>query len=116
MYDAADTGLFGDMALIGEEGVDLAMLPIGDYYTMGRRCRPRREVTQAAVRSAYPLQHLPPDHPGRQRLGGASEERDERDARRAPARGIVRDPGQEVIGPRVAFIELGPVPARDLLP
>jgi L-ascorbate metabolism protein UlaG (beta-lactamase superfamily) len=35
IYDAADTALFGDMALIGEEGIDLAILPIGDYYTMG---------------------------------------------------------------------------------
>ncbi|MFM7151656.1 MAG: metal-dependent hydrolase [Gemmataceae bacterium] len=35
IYDAADTGLFGDMALIGEEGLDLAILPIGDNYTMG---------------------------------------------------------------------------------
>jgi L-ascorbate metabolism protein UlaG (beta-lactamase superfamily) len=35
VYDAADTGLFGDMRLIGEEGVDLALLPIGDTYTMG---------------------------------------------------------------------------------
>jgi L-ascorbate metabolism protein UlaG (beta-lactamase superfamily) len=34
-YDAADTGLFGDMRLIGEEGVGLAALPIGDNYTMG---------------------------------------------------------------------------------
>jgi L-ascorbate metabolism protein UlaG (beta-lactamase superfamily) len=35
LYFAGDTGLFGDMRLIGEEGVDLAMLPIGDNYTMG---------------------------------------------------------------------------------
>ena len=35
IYDAADTALFGDMTLIGEEGLDLAILPIGDYYTMG---------------------------------------------------------------------------------
>jgi L-ascorbate metabolism protein UlaG (beta-lactamase superfamily) len=35
VYDAADTGLFGDMRLIGEEGLDLAILPIGDFYTMG---------------------------------------------------------------------------------
>ena len=35
IYDAADTGLFGDMSLIGDEGLDLAILPIGDYYTMG---------------------------------------------------------------------------------
>jgi len=32
---ACDTGLFGDMRLIGEEGIDLAALPIGDNYTMG---------------------------------------------------------------------------------
>lgn len=35
VYDAADTALFGDMSLIGDEGLDLAFLPIGDYYTMG---------------------------------------------------------------------------------
>jgi L-ascorbate metabolism protein UlaG (beta-lactamase superfamily) len=35
IYDAADTGLFGDMRLIGEEGLDLALVPIGDNYTMG---------------------------------------------------------------------------------
>ena len=35
VYDAADTGLFGDMKLIAEEGIDLACLPIGDNYTMG---------------------------------------------------------------------------------
>jgi L-ascorbate metabolism protein UlaG (beta-lactamase superfamily) len=35
IYNAADTGLFGDMRLIGEEGIDLALLPIGDNYTMG---------------------------------------------------------------------------------
>ena len=35
VYDAADTGLFGDMRLIGEEKIDLATLPIGDNFTMG---------------------------------------------------------------------------------
>jgi len=35
IYLACDTGLFYDMVLIGEEGVDLAVLPIGDNYTMG---------------------------------------------------------------------------------
>jgi L-ascorbate metabolism protein UlaG (beta-lactamase superfamily) len=35
IYHAADTGLFYDMALIGEEGIDLAILPIGDNFTMG---------------------------------------------------------------------------------
>jgi L-ascorbate metabolism protein UlaG (beta-lactamase superfamily) len=35
IYHAGDTGLFLDMQLIGEEGLDLAILPIGDNYTMG---------------------------------------------------------------------------------
>lgn len=35
IYIAGDTGLFGDMRLIGEVGLDLAVLPIGDNYTMG---------------------------------------------------------------------------------
>ena len=35
IYLAGDTGLFYDMKLIGEEGIDLAVLPIGDNYTMG---------------------------------------------------------------------------------
>jgi L-ascorbate metabolism protein UlaG (beta-lactamase superfamily) len=35
IYTACDTGLFGDMKLIGEEGIDLAVLPIGDNFTMG---------------------------------------------------------------------------------
>jgi L-ascorbate metabolism protein UlaG (beta-lactamase superfamily) len=35
IYMAGDTGLFGDMQLIGEEGLTLAVIPIGDNYTMG---------------------------------------------------------------------------------
>lgn len=35
IYFAGDTCLFGDMALIGEEGIDIAVLPIGGHFTMG---------------------------------------------------------------------------------
>jgi L-ascorbate metabolism protein UlaG (beta-lactamase superfamily) len=36
VYFAGDTGLFGDMRLIGElEAPDLALMPIGDNFTMG---------------------------------------------------------------------------------
>lgn len=35
LYHAGDTAAFMDMQLIGERGIDLAMLPIGDYFTMG---------------------------------------------------------------------------------
>jgi L-ascorbate metabolism protein UlaG (beta-lactamase superfamily) len=35
IYIAGDTGLFSDMQIIGEIGLDLAVLPIGDNFTMG---------------------------------------------------------------------------------
>lgn len=35
VYHAGDTALFGDMSLIGRHGLDLALIPIGDFYTMG---------------------------------------------------------------------------------
>lgn len=35
LYHAGDTALFGDMSLIGRHGLDLALVPIGDFYTMG---------------------------------------------------------------------------------
>jgi len=53
IYDAADTGLFGDMKLIGEEGLDLAILPIGDNYTMGP------EDALRAVKLLQPKKVLP---------------------------------------------------------
>jgi L-ascorbate metabolism protein UlaG (beta-lactamase superfamily) len=55
VYLACDTGLFGDMKLIGEEGLDLAVLPIGDNYTMG---------PDDALRAAKLLQakHVVPVH------------------------------------------------------
>jgi L-ascorbate metabolism protein UlaG (beta-lactamase superfamily) len=35
IYHAGDTALFLDMQLIGAAGLDLALVPIGDWYTMG---------------------------------------------------------------------------------
>lgn len=35
VYHAGDTALFLDMQLIGRAGLDLALLPIGDNFTMG---------------------------------------------------------------------------------
>ena len=35
LYFAGDTGLFSDMQLIGDMGIDVAFLPIGDNFTMG---------------------------------------------------------------------------------
>lgn len=52
IYIACDTGLFGDMQRIGAAGIDLAILPIGDRFTMGpdnaleavKLIRPRRVI------------------------------------------------------------------------
>ncbi len=35
VYFACDTALFSDMRLIGSAGIELAIVPIGDLYTMG---------------------------------------------------------------------------------
>jgi L-ascorbate metabolism protein UlaG (beta-lactamase superfamily) len=36
VFHSGDTGLFGDMKLIGEMNpIDVAMIPIGDNFTMG---------------------------------------------------------------------------------
>ncbi len=35
LYHAGDTALFLDMQLIGRAGIDIALLPIGDNFTMG---------------------------------------------------------------------------------
>lgn len=35
IYHTGDTSLFSDMALIGEEGIDIYLVPIGDRFTMG---------------------------------------------------------------------------------
>ncbi|HRI83455.1 MAG TPA: metal-dependent hydrolase [Opitutaceae bacterium] len=35
LYHAGDTALFGDMSLIGRHALDLALIPMGDRYTMG---------------------------------------------------------------------------------
>jgi len=55
IYMACDTGLFGDMRLLGEEGIDLAFLPIGDNYTMGP------DDALRAVKMLHP-QHVIPIH------------------------------------------------------
>ena len=57
VYHAGDTGLFGDMALIGRHGLDVALLPIGGHYTMD----PAEAVE--AVRLLRP-RHVIPVHYG----------------------------------------------------
>lgn len=56
IYLACDTGLFGDMALIGEDGVDVAVLPIGDNFTMGPKDA-LRAVTLIKPRVVIPVHY-----------------------------------------------------------
>ena len=53
IYFACDTALFSDMELIGDRGIDVAVLPIGDLFTMGI------EDSIAAVKMLNPRQVLP---------------------------------------------------------
>lgn len=53
IYFACDTALFSDMRLIGELGIDLAVIPIGDLFTMGI------EDSIAAIKLINPSQVAP---------------------------------------------------------
>ena len=54
LYHAGDTGLFGDMELIGKfNNINLALLPIGDNFTMGP------EDAVEAVKMLSPHQVIP---------------------------------------------------------
>jgi L-ascorbate metabolism protein UlaG (beta-lactamase superfamily) len=53
IYFACDTALFSDMQLIGYAGIDLAILPIGDRFTMGP------EDSIEAIRLILPKQVAP---------------------------------------------------------
>ncbi|HMB03271.1 MAG TPA: metal-dependent hydrolase [Isosphaeraceae bacterium] len=96
VYDAADTGLFGDMRLIGEEGLDLAVLPIGDYYTMGP------DDALRAVKLLQPKRVLPIHYntfPPIAQDAGAWADRVRRETQAEP---VVLKPGE--------WLDLGPKP------
>ncbi len=57
VYHAGDTGLFGDMALIGElYQPDVALLPIGGHFTMGVR-EAARAVSLVRPRVCVPMHY-----------------------------------------------------------
>ncbi|HEX3997094.1 MAG TPA: metal-dependent hydrolase [Pirellulales bacterium] len=55
LYFAGDTALFSDMKMIGAAGLDLAVLPIGDLFTMGP------DDSLEAVKLLNP-RHVAPSH------------------------------------------------------
>lgn len=57
IYHAGDTGLFGDMALIGEMyRPSVALLPIGGHYTMGPR-EAARAARMIGVETVVPMHY-----------------------------------------------------------
>ena len=57
VYHAGDTGLFGDMRLFGEiYKPDLALIPIGGYYTMGAR-EAAEAVKMLKPKAAIPMHY-----------------------------------------------------------
>ena len=57
MYHAGDTAVFGDMKIIGElYKPDLAMLPIGDRFTMGPR-EAAYAIRLLGVKHVIPMHH-----------------------------------------------------------
>jgi L-ascorbate metabolism protein UlaG (beta-lactamase superfamily) len=55
LYHAGDTGVFGDMALIGRLlEPDIALLPIGDHFTMGPRSA-AEAIRLLGVKSVIPM-------------------------------------------------------------
>jgi L-ascorbate metabolism protein UlaG (beta-lactamase superfamily) len=88
IYDAADTGLFGDMRLIGEEGIDLALLPIGDNYTMGP------DDALRAVKLIAPKKVLPIHYNTWDLIAQDADAWAERVRRETQAQAVVLKPGE----------------------
>ncbi len=90
IYHAADTGLFGDMRLIGEEGIDLAILPIGDNYTMGP------DDAVRAVKLIQPKKVIPIHYNTWPVIAQDAEAWAKRVRQETSAEAIVLKPGEEI--------------------
>ncbi len=74
IYHAGDTGLFADMRLVGDLGIDLAILPMGDNFTMGPEDALRAlELIQPRRVLPRSLQHLPAHTARRRSLRGPGQ-------------------------------------------
>ncbi len=56
LYHAGDTGLHSDMALLKDEAIDVALLPIGGYFTMDIM-EARRAATMIAPKTVIPMHY-----------------------------------------------------------
>jgi len=61
IYHAGDTNVFGDMSIIHDlYAPDLALIPIGDLYTMGpREARLRLPIAAPESSHSHAFRHLP---------------------------------------------------------
>ncbi len=87
LYHAGDTSVFLDMQLIGERGLDLAMLPIGDYFTMGPEMS-LRAIALLKPKAVIPMHYNTFDPIAQDVVGWAGRVQNETDARP-----VVLDPG-----------------------
>jgi L-ascorbate metabolism protein UlaG (beta-lactamase superfamily) len=90
VYHAGDTGLFSDMQLIGEEGLDAALLPIGDNFTMGP------DDAVRAVRFLKPKMVVPMHYNTFDVIGTDPQSFRRKAEREAGVRVVVLEPGQSV--------------------
>ena len=88
IYMAGDTGLFGDMKLIGEEGLDVAVIPIGDNFTMGPDDA-LRAVKLLAPKTVIPIHFTPGMSSSRMPAGWVS-----RVEKEAGAKAVLLKPGE----------------------
>jgi L-ascorbate metabolism protein UlaG (beta-lactamase superfamily) len=88
LYMAQDTGLFGDMKLIGEEELDLAVIPIGDNYTMGP------EDALRAVKLLQPKTVIPIHYNTWELIAQDAQAWAERVQKETPAKVAVLKPGE----------------------
>lgn len=89
IYFAGDTNLFGDMKLIGDEGIEAAFLPIGDTFTMGI------EDSIKAIHLIRPKYVIPMHYNTFPPIGQDVSAWAEMVNRETDAQPIVNDPGME---------------------
>ena len=90
IYFACDTALFGDMRLIGAAGLELAVLPIGDLFTMGP------EDSLEAIKLLQPRRVAPAHYSTWPPIDQDAQAWAERVRRETKAEPIVLKPGAEL--------------------
>ena len=90
LYFACDTALFGDMQLIGQAGIDIAVLPIGDLFTMGP------DDAVAATKLIQPKRVLPAHYNTWPPIEQDAEAWAAKVREQTDAKPIVTEPGQSV--------------------